>query len=82
MVELDLNMNLLFDEVIWAGISYKFNNAVSLLLETQLTDQFRFGYAYSATVGPIRKADLGSHELLLQYRFKYNIKGIVTPRYF
>jgi type IX secretion system PorP/SprF family membrane protein len=81
-VELDLNMNLLFDEVVWVGVSYKFNNAVSLLLEMQLTDQLRFGYAYSATMGPVRKADLGSHELLLQYRFKYNMKGIVTPRYF
>ena len=81
-VELDINANLLFDEVIWIGASYKFNNAANLLLEVQVTDQFRFGYSYSITTGYIRKAELGSHELLLQYRFKYNLKGIVTPRYF
>jgi type IX secretion system PorP/SprF family membrane protein len=81
-VELDLNANLLFDEVLWVGVSYKFNNAMTFLLELQATDQFRFGYSYSLTTGPIRTAELGSHELLLQYRFKYNMKGIVTPRYF
>lgn len=81
-VELDLNANLLFDEVVWVGISYKFNNAVNLLLEMQVTDQFRFGYSYSITNGPIRQVDFGSHELLLQYRFKFSMKGIVTPRYF
>ncbi|HZX73120.1 MAG TPA: type IX secretion system membrane protein PorP/SprF [Cyclobacteriaceae bacterium] len=81
-VELDLNLNMLFDEVVWVGVSYKVNNGVSLLLEMQLTDQLRFGYAYTANIGPVHKADFGSHELLLQYRFKYNMKGIVTPRYF
>ncbi len=81
-VEVDLNANLLLDEVLWVGVSYKFNNATSFLIELQATDQFRFGYSYSLTTGPIRTADFGSHELLLQYRFKYTMKGIVTPRYF
>lgn len=81
-VELDLNANLLFDEVVWVGVSYKFKNAVTLLFEMQVTDQLRLGYAYSITNGPIQQVDFGSHELLVQYRFKFNMKGIVTPRYF
>jgi type IX secretion system PorP/SprF family membrane protein len=81
-VELDLNANILFDEVIWFGLSYKFSNAITMLTELQITDQFRFGYSYSVTTGPIRTAELGSHEILLNYRFKFNMKGIVTPRYF
>lgn len=81
-VELDLNANLLFDEVLWFGLSYKLSNELTMLTELQITDQFRFGYSYSVTMGPIRTAELGSHEILLNYRFKYNMKGIVTPRYF
>ena len=81
-VELDINANFLFDEVLWLGFSYKFSNAANVILEMQVTDQFRFGYSYSITTGPIRKAELGSHEVLLSYRFKYFSKGIVTPRYF
>lgn len=81
-VELDLNANVLFDEVVWFGLSYKFSNAITMLTELQVTDQLRFGYSYSVTTGPIKTAELGSHEILLNYRFKFNMKGIVTPRYF
>ncbi|MEP2671111.1 MAG: type IX secretion system membrane protein PorP/SprF [Cyclobacteriaceae bacterium] len=81
-VEFDLNANILFDEVIWFGLSYKFSNALTMISELQITDQLRFGYSYSVTMGPIRSAELGSHEILLNYRFKFNMKGIVTPRYF
>ena len=81
-VELDLNAHLLFDEVLWVGMSYKFSNAFTMMTEIQVTDQLRFGYAYSVTTGPIRTAELGSHEILLNYRFRFNLKGVVTPRYF
>lgn len=81
-VELDLNANFLFDDVVWLGVSYKFVNTVVLLTEMQITDQLRFGYSYSIATGPIRQAELGSHELLLQYIFRFRKEGIVTPRYF
>ena len=82
IVELDINANLLFDDVLWVGLSYNFSHAVTLLLEMQVTNQFKFGYSYSAAMGPIRTAEVGSHEILLSYRFKTFSKGIVTPRYF
>jgi type IX secretion system PorP/SprF family membrane protein len=81
-VEFDLNANFLFDDVIWVGVSYKFVNTVVLLTELQITDQLRFGYSYSIATGPIKQAELGSHELLLQYVFRFRKEGVVTPRYF
>ncbi len=82
VVEMDINANLLFDEVLWFGVSYRMSQNIAWLLELQLTDQFRFGYSYSISTGPVNKAELGSHEILLNYRFKKFSKGIVTPRYF
>jgi type IX secretion system PorP/SprF family membrane protein len=81
-VELDLNANFLFEEVVWLGVSYKFDRSLDWILEVQVTDQFRFGYAYTTALGEIKKAELGSHELLLNYRFKRYTKGVVTPRNF
>jgi type IX secretion system PorP/SprF family membrane protein len=81
-VELDVNCMVLFDEVLWAGLSYKFNNAATMIVEVQATQQFRFGYSYSITTGAIRQAELGSHEILINYRFNFRMKGVVTPRYF
>ncbi|HEU5291516.1 MAG TPA: type IX secretion system membrane protein PorP/SprF [Cyclobacteriaceae bacterium] len=81
-VEFDLNANLLFDEVLWAGISYKSTKTISVILQAQVTDQIQFGYSYQITAGPIRVVELGSHEVMLNYRFKYNKKNVVSPRYF
>jgi type IX secretion system PorP/SprF family membrane protein len=81
-VEFDLNANLLIDEVLWAGLSYKSSNQIAAMTQLQLTDQIQFGYSYTVTAGPIKTVELGSHEVMLNYRFKFNKKGIVSPRYF
>ncbi len=81
-VEFDLNTNFLFDEVLWAGLSYKSSKQGVLMTQLQLTDQLQFGYSYTITIGPIRTVELGSHEIMINYRFWYNEKGVVSPRYF
>lgn len=80
--ELDLNCNALFDEVLWVGLSYKTSQAVVLLTQVQITDQFVFGYSYQLNTGPIQPIVVGSHEIMANYKFKYFKKGVVTPRYF
>jgi type IX secretion system PorP/SprF family membrane protein len=81
-VEFDLNLNALFDEVVWAGVSYKSSKQVVLLTQIQLTDQIQFGYSYTISAGKIRYVETGSHEVMLNYRFQYIKKGVVSPRYF
>lgn len=81
-VEFDLNLNALFDEVLWVGASYKSSKQVVLLSQVQATEQIQIGYSYTISAGPIRTVELGSHEIMLNYRFLYNKKGVVSPRYF
>lgn len=81
-VEFDLNANMLFDEVIWLGFSYKSSKQIVMLTQCKINDQLQFGYSYTVTAGPIRTAELGSHEVMLNYRFWFNKKGVVSPRYF
>ena len=81
-VEFDLNANFLFDEVLWGGVSYKSSKQVALMTQVQVTDQFQFGYSYTITAGLIRTVELGSHELMLNYRFMFHKRGVVSPRYF
>lgn len=82
IVEIDLNANFLFDEVIWLGVSYHTSKAINVLADIQITDQLRFGYSYTAALGEIKNVEIGSHEVFLGYVFKFNSKGIVSPRYF
>jgi type IX secretion system PorP/SprF family membrane protein len=81
-VEFDLNCNVLLDEVLWVGLSYKSSNSIALLTQIQVTDQFQFGYSYQVATGPINAVAVGSHELMANYRFIYHKKGLVSPRYF
>lgn len=81
-VEFDINANLLYDEVLWLGLSYKSSKQVVLLTQFKINDQLQFGYSYTISAGPIRTAELGSHEVMVNYRFWYNKRGVVSPRYF
>jgi type IX secretion system PorP/SprF family membrane protein len=81
-VEVDMNANLLIDEVLWVGLSYRSSRAMNFMTEVQVTDQLRFGYSYSAAFGPIRQVEIGSHEFFVGYILSYKMKGVVSPRYF
>ncbi len=58
----DLNTNIWLHNVIGAGLSYRTNESVLAMLETQVTPQLRFGYAYDM---PFKRPN--SHELFLRY---------------
>lgn len=81
-VEIDINANLSFDDVVWVGVSYKALSAVNFLAEIQATDQLRIGYAYSATTSTLRQVEQGSHEFMINYIFRYPKQGVVSPRHF
>ena len=81
-VEFDINANILLDERLWIGVSYRSFDSIDLLLELQLNDQLRLGYAYDITTTDLSQVNNGSHEIMLNYRFVFSKNKIVTPRYF
>lgn len=82
-IEFDVNANLLINELIWIGISWRSFDSFDALFQLQVTDGLQFGYAYDfATTTDLRRVNGGSHELMLNYRFSFNNSRIVTPRYF
>ncbi len=82
-VSVDLNTNLLIKDVIWVGASYRSFDSIDALLEIQLTNQFRLGYAYDfSTSSQIRSVTKGTHELMVNYRFSFSKSKLITPRYF
>jgi type IX secretion system PorP/SprF family membrane protein len=81
-VEWNINAHLLIKEILWVGASFRPVNAITLLLQIQLSEQLSFGYAYDASLGEISSIEAGSHELMLNYKFRFSKKGAVSPRYF
>lgn len=81
-IQADLNANFLLNDVLWVGGGYRSFDSFHLMTQLQLTNQFAFGYTYDMTVTDLRTEHGGTHEIMLNYRFNFNRKKIVTPRYF
>ncbi len=82
-IQMDLNLNALFSEVLWLGVSWRSLSDFDALIELQLTDQLLLGYSYDfASTTDLARVNSGSHELMLNYRFRYAKNKVITPRYF
>lgn len=81
-LELDLSLNALFREFIWAGLAYRTADAASLLIGVQINPNLRLGYSYDYTMNQIRKINYGSHEFCLGYDFSFSKSRVVSPRFF
>lgn len=77
----DLNLNLLIKDVLWVGASSRSFEAYNILMEVQLTDQLKLGYAYGMSNNDLSRFDNGSHEFMLNYVFTFYKNKVVTPRY-
>lgn len=82
IVEIHYNMNLLIHDILWIGASYRAGSSLSALLELQLTNQLRLGYAYDATLSELQQIDSGSHEIMLNYLLRFSKRKVVNPRLF
>lgn len=81
-VEWNINAHLLIKEILWVGASFRPVNAISFLLQIQITEQLSLGYVYDASIGEISSIEAGSHEFMLNYKFRFSKKGVISPRYF
>ena len=92
----DINMNVLFDNMLWAGVSYRPGDAVAPVLGYQLKmkkqDQIssseqmlRIGYSYDVTTSKLQTYQDGSHEVFLSYGFMFESTPIqnkyANPRF-
>ena len=67
--QFDLTARVVFQDMLWGGLSFRMKEAVSVLLGYIYEDQFYFGYSYDMGVTGLRKFNSGSHELMIGYRF-------------
>lgn len=81
-LEADINMNLLYRDQFWFGISYRTNDAFTAMIEYQTKTRLRFGYAYDFTTSRIKNYSSGTHEIMIGYDFGKELIKVKTPRYF
>jgi type IX secretion system PorP/SprF family membrane protein len=67
-IQMDLTARAYYKDDYWAGISYRTNDALIMLLGLKY-DRFYFAYAFDFTLTDIRKQSFGTHELSLAVKF-------------
>ena len=80
--QIELNVSFLFNETLWAGITFRSDTELSLILEYNLNQKFRFGYSYDFALNPVQSRNSGSHELFVGYDIQVKNKNMASPRYF
>lgn len=79
---IDINGNFIISDFLWIGASWRLGEEVIVgILEFQLSQQFKLGYAYEYNLGSISTFVGGTHEVALRYEFGKTVSAS-NPRYF
>jgi type IX secretion system PorP/SprF family membrane protein len=67
--QLDVNVRAWYKNMVWAGLSYRTQEAISIMLGYLYERKIYIGYSYDLVLNPLGAHNFGSHELMLGYRF-------------
>ena len=81
-MEIDLSANMMINEKFVAGVSYRWNTAVSALLGFQTSESFFIGYSYDVDTTKLGNYNSGSHEIFLRFETFKMIHKTISPTFF
>ena len=80
-LSVDVNANFLLYQKLWLGLSLRSTNSIIFLVDFNITDYLRIGYAYDLNYTPLGNYSNGSHEILIGFDFNVRKKQAESPRY-
>lgn len=79
----DLTANVLYNNKLEFGVAYRFDDAVSGLVNINVTPDIRIGYAYDYTLSNLGQFNSGTHEIFLLFDLNLMGRGYdKSPRFF
>lgn len=81
-LSVDLTAQVVFIDKLWAGVTYRLGNSFGALLQVQVNEQLKIGYAYDLTTTSLGAYNSGTHEILLNFDFSFGRGRVRSPRYF
>lgn len=57
----------------WGGVSYRYQDAISIFAGIEIGEGLNIGYAYDLPIGKLITVSSGSHEILLKYSFSFDL---------
>jgi type IX secretion system PorP/SprF family membrane protein len=68
-VQMDINARLIYQKTAWFGISFRTQEAISVLAGYIFSKRIYIGYSFDYNLTAIQQYSLGSHEIMIGYRF-------------
>lgn len=65
----DITARVEWQRILWAGLSYRNQDAVAIMIGYSFDQSLFFGYAYDIGISELSKYNTGSHEIMIGYRF-------------
>lgn len=81
VIQIDYNTQVNWNEKIGLGIGYRNKDILVGMFQCQLNYQLKMAYSYNFDIGTIGRYRNGSHEIVLNYIFRYSRK-VIGPRHF
>ncbi len=83
---LDINVVAMYNQLVWAGISYRLKDAIAPMVGVQISKlgpgTLKFGYSYDVTTSELKTYSSGSHEIMLGYCFNVTPKPKVITKFY
>jgi type IX secretion system PorP/SprF family membrane protein len=64
-LQFDINARIKYNNRMWAGISYRHQDAIAAIVGIIINNQFEIGYSYDLTTSKLRSASYGSQEIIV-----------------
>jgi type IX secretion system PorP/SprF family membrane protein len=82
-LSIDITANVLYNNKFELGAAYRIDDAVSALVNINITPSLRVGYAYDYTLSNLGQFNSGTHEIMLLFDLDLLGKGFdKSPRFF
>ena len=81
-VSVDITGQVVFIDKLWAGVTYRLGNSFGAMMQVQVNEQLKVGYAYDLTTTTLGQNNSGTHEIMLTFDFSFGRGRVRSPRYF
>ena len=80
----DINNHFVYKDAVGLGMTYRLTEGFVGMFELKLNENLHVGYAYDMTMSELQRYSNGTHEILVNYRYKIPAlhKGLECPSYF
>jgi len=85
----EIHASIIFFDTFWTGVTYRLGGignsvgeSVNLVLQLQLSSEFRLGFAYDFTLTKVKDYSDGSFEVVLDYCLNPSNDKLTNPRFF